>query len=318
MAYDIFISFKNLDESGVPTRDAELAKEVYDFLTSKDLGVFISTVTLEELGVSDYKKAIDDALDTASIVVAVGTSIENLNSRWVSYEWDSFYKDILNGVKPRGRVFTYVEGLLPTQLPRSLRQTQTFIHSSEALRHLYSFVVQALRQEQPATTRIPLPLEAVPHPQPSVTTAPIPRPRVFVSYAREDTPYATALSEVIVRAGFDVFSGKELVAGDDWQASIEHEIRNCAFFVPIISENTERRTEAFFRKEWYLASEISLYIASHRPFIIPIVAGKLDAPNLIPEAFQRVQWTRKEVPTVPPSLVEFFRRHAREEGLTLR
>ena len=95
-AYDVFISFKNLDERGVPTRDAQLANEVYNFLRSKGLSVFISTVTLESLGVSNYKKAIDDALDAASIMVAVGTSTENLNSEWVRYEWDGFDNDILS------------------------------------------------------------------------------------------------------------------------------------------------------------------------------------------------------------------------------
>jgi TIR domain len=84
--YDVFISFKNLDEKGVATSDAQLANEVYNFLTSKGLRVFISTVTLESLGVSNYKKAIDDALDAASIMVAVGTTTENLNSEWVRYE----------------------------------------------------------------------------------------------------------------------------------------------------------------------------------------------------------------------------------------
>ena len=145
MAYDVFISFKNLDEKGVPTRDAELANEIYSFLTSKGLRVFISTVTLESLGVSDYKKAIDDALDAASIVVAVGTSTENLDSRWVRYEWDGFYHDILNGRKPDGKLFTYIAGLRPAELPRTLRQTQTFIHSSESLGQLHRFIAQALR-----------------------------------------------------------------------------------------------------------------------------------------------------------------------------
>jgi TIR domain len=143
--YDVFISFKNTDENGVPTRDAELANEVYNFLTSKGLKVFISTATLESLGVSDYTKAINDALDTASIVVAVGTSAENLDSEWVRYEWGSFYNDILSRKKPGGQVFTYILGLRPAQLPRTLRQTQTFIHSSEALRQLHGFIVQALR-----------------------------------------------------------------------------------------------------------------------------------------------------------------------------
>ena len=143
--YDVFISFKNLDEKGVPTHDAELANEVYNFLTGKGLSVFISTVTLENLGVSNYKKAIDEALDAASIMVAVGTSTENLNSEWVRYEWDGFYNDILSGVKPGGKLFTYVAGLRPAQLPRTLRQTQTFIHSSSSLGQLHNFIIQALR-----------------------------------------------------------------------------------------------------------------------------------------------------------------------------
>lgn len=312
MTSDIFISFKNLDESGAPTRDAEIAREVYDFLTLKELSAFISTVTLERLGASDYKREIDDALDAATIVVAIGTSIENLNSGRVRYEWDSFYVDILSGIKPRGRLFAYVESLLPAQLPRTLRQTQTFVHSPEALRHLYSFVVQALRQEPSATSGTPLPLESVPHRQPAAATASKPRPRVFISSSRDDVSYARALTEVIVQSGFDVFSGNELFAGDrdDWSRAIEREIQACAFFVPIISENTEERIEAYFRREWYLASERSLRSAPDQVFILPVVIGRLETPTLIPETFQRVQWIRMDEPTVPPSLVDFFRRHA--------
>jgi hypothetical protein len=313
VAYDVFISFKNFDESGVLTRDAELAKEVYDFLTVKGLNVFISTVTLEDLGVSDYKKAIDDALDTASIVVAVGTSSKNLNSKWVRYEWDSFFADVLSGVKPGDRVFAYVEGVLPAQLPRTLRQTQTFIHCSEALQQLYSFVVQALRQDQPNAAHMQLPVEPVLHIEANVTTAPMRPPRVFVSYASEDEPYATALSEVIIQAGFEVVTGKDQrFFGADWGASIEREIRNCAFFVPNISENTERTIEGDFFREWSEASERSSHMDRDRPFIVPVKAGKLDAPTHIPETFQRINWIYMEEPTVPRPFVEFFQKHARE------
>jgi hypothetical protein len=44
---EVFISCKNLDKDGVQTRDAEIAAEVYDFLTGKGLSVFLSTSTLE-------------------------------------------------------------------------------------------------------------------------------------------------------------------------------------------------------------------------------------------------------------------------------
>jgi hypothetical protein len=78
--YDVFISFKNLDDAGRPTRDAEIATEVHRFLTSQGLRVFLSTFTLEQLGASDYKRAIDSAVDSAYVLVAIGTSGSHLNS----------------------------------------------------------------------------------------------------------------------------------------------------------------------------------------------------------------------------------------------
>jgi len=51
------------------------------------------------------------------MLVAVGTSTENLNSEWVRYEWDGFYNDILSKKKPGGKVFAYISGLRPAELP---------------------------------------------------------------------------------------------------------------------------------------------------------------------------------------------------------
>jgi TIR domain len=103
---DVFIAFKHLDEKGARTRDSKIASNVYEFLTAKGLKVFFSEVTLEDLGISAYKKAIDKALDSATVLVAIGTSRPHLDSEWVRYEWDSFYNDILTGIKPNGSVFT--------------------------------------------------------------------------------------------------------------------------------------------------------------------------------------------------------------------
>ncbi len=312
MASEVFISFKNLDAVGTPTRDASLAKEVYDSLMGKGVGVFLSTESLEQLGESDYKKAIDDALDDALIVVAVGTSLENLNASWVRYEWDSFYNDILSGVKPQGKVFTYVEGLLPTQLPRSLRQTQTFIHSPDSLQHLYRFVSQALDHSRTTPAISPLPLEAVPGPEPSPVAVHAPRSQVFLSYASEEELYAKALREAINEAGFEVVWGKApgLMSGDDWQDEIARAIGDCVFFVPIISENTESKEAAFFRNEWRVASERALTLGPDKPFIIPVWVGGLTDPELIPLDFRRITSVRMEGLTVPKEFVEFFQRHA--------
>lgn len=140
----VFISFKNLDSNGNPTRDSRLAQEVHDFLVAQGLRVFFSNVSLEKLGIAAYKRAIDGALDSAKVLIAVGTSGENLDSQWVRYEWDSFLNDILSGVKPEARLFGYVENTPISSLPRALRQSQVFEHGPGALERLFNFVANAL------------------------------------------------------------------------------------------------------------------------------------------------------------------------------
>jgi hypothetical protein len=142
--YDVFLSFKHLGPDGLPSRDAGLAREVFEYLSSNGLRVFYSTVSLEQLGVAAYKRAIDDALDSAQVLVAVGTSAENLDSQWVRYEWDSFFNDILLGRKPKGRVFSYVSGVDINSLPRTLRQNQSIAHQPGAVGLLYNFIANAL------------------------------------------------------------------------------------------------------------------------------------------------------------------------------
>lgn len=144
---EVFISFKNLDADGTPTRDSELAREIHDFLAAQGIDVFCSNVSLEKVGVAAFKKAIDEALDSARALVAVGTSAKNLDSEWVRYEWDSFFSDILTGVKPDGRVFVYVEGMQVSSLPRALRQSQVFAHGPDGFDRLYSFIASAFGRE---------------------------------------------------------------------------------------------------------------------------------------------------------------------------
>ncbi len=147
--FQVFISFKHLDESGNETPDSRLAREAYHYLTDRGLNVFLSTVSLEQLGIAAYKKAIDDALDGAHVLIAVGSSREHLESQWVRYEWDSFFNDILSGIKPEGRVFSYVEGVDLAKLPRALRQSQCIEHGPESLETLHRFVANALASHAP-------------------------------------------------------------------------------------------------------------------------------------------------------------------------
>ena len=149
---DVYLCYKNLTVEGLPTRDSEIAHDLYRFLEIRGLRVFFSPKSLEQHGVADFKMAIDDALDETSVVIAVGTTPENLQSKWVRYEWDSFFKDILTDIKPHGRVFTYTEGVAIKDLPRALRQVQCFDHGAESMENLYRYIRHALSAAPPPHT----------------------------------------------------------------------------------------------------------------------------------------------------------------------
>ena len=78
--FDIFISYKNLDVRGEQTWESQIASELHEFLSSRGLKTFCSNISLAQLGMAEYKRAIDYALDGASVLIAVGSSFENLDS----------------------------------------------------------------------------------------------------------------------------------------------------------------------------------------------------------------------------------------------
>lgn len=147
MDCDVFISYKHSDADTPNSRDYVIAHELYSFLSARNIRTFFSSTSLEGTGVGEYKRTIDDALDAARILIVVGTSVENITSQWVRYEWDGFLNDILSGFKLNGRVFAYIEGITVAQLPFALRHIQVFRHSAKSLDALYGFVASALGKE---------------------------------------------------------------------------------------------------------------------------------------------------------------------------
>ena len=143
--YDVFISCKNSDENGNLTKDSVLAEKLYQFLIKKGIKAFLSNVELEFIGTAQYAKAIDDALDASGVLVAVGCSKNNLDSRWVRYEWESFLNDIRSGVKPDAEVFVFFDDMKIYDLPRALRLQQAFCASDVAsYERIYNFIYNSL------------------------------------------------------------------------------------------------------------------------------------------------------------------------------
>jgi hypothetical protein len=74
-------------------------------------------------------------------------------------------------------------------------------------------------------------------------------------YASQDAEAARRISEALRAAGIVVwFDQSELRGGDVWDASIRKKIKECALFVPVISANTESRSEGSFRRAFRAVS----------------------------------------------------------------
>ena len=94
--YDIFICYKETDYKGDRTIDSVRAQDIYDAFTLKGYRVFFSRITLEDkLGV-EYEPYIFAALNSAKIMLVVGTDYEHFNAVWVKNEWSRFIKLMLS------------------------------------------------------------------------------------------------------------------------------------------------------------------------------------------------------------------------------
>jgi len=121
-----------------------------------------------------------------------------------------------------------------------------------------------------------------------------PPPSVFLSYASEDRAAARSIRDVLVNAGLEVwYDENELGGGDAWDQKIRRQIRECDYFMPVISAQTQARHEGYFRREWRLAVDRTLDMADGHLFLIPVVLDDTsEASARVPEPFVLVQWTR--------------------------
>ena len=88
--FDVFICYKETAEDGQRTKDSVLAQDMYDALTAKGYKVFFSRITLEDKLGQEYEPYIFAALNSARVMLAVGTKYEYFNAVWVKNEWSRF------------------------------------------------------------------------------------------------------------------------------------------------------------------------------------------------------------------------------------
>jgi hypothetical protein len=132
---------------------------------------------------------------------------------------------------------------------------------------------------------------------------------VFISYAREDLAAVQRLKGALDAAGVATwFDMERLESGDDYDRKIQKNIARCSYFIPVISAATERRLEAYFRREWNYALDRTRNMADDALFILPVAIDATDARNArVPDKFKAVHITQVPGGVPAPEFVQRLR-----------
>ncbi|HET9975818.1 MAG TPA: toll/interleukin-1 receptor domain-containing protein, partial [Burkholderiaceae bacterium] len=137
----------------------------------------------------------------------------------------------------------------------------------------------------------------------------MPERAVFISYTREDLPAVQKLKAGLDAAGVTTwFDLERLESGDDYNRKILRNIQRCSFFIPVISATTQRRHEAYFRREWSYASDRARNMADAALFVLPVCIDETPrAEVLVPENFRSLHLARLHDGQVTPEFAARLR-----------
>jgi tetratricopeptide (TPR) repeat protein len=88
--YDVFICYKETADGGSRTKDSTLAQDIYYELTNGGYRVFFAKITLEDKLGQEYEPYIFSALNSAKVMLVIGTRKEYFEAVWVKNEWSRY------------------------------------------------------------------------------------------------------------------------------------------------------------------------------------------------------------------------------------
>jgi hypothetical protein len=132
---------------------------------------------------------------------------------------------------------------------------------------------------------------------------------VFISYSREDLPAVQQIKAGLEAAGVTTwFDMDRLEGGDDYDRKIQRNIARCSYFIPVVSANTQRRLEGYFRREWSYAMDRVRNMADGALFILPVtIDGTTAADALVPDKFKALHFSQLPGGRVPEEFAQRLR-----------
>ena len=120
--YDVFICYKETDDkTKAKTKDSVYAFDIYNALEKEGLRVFFSKVTLKNKPGIEYEPYIFGALQTAKVMIVVGTEQVYFNAPWVKNEWSRFKR--LMADDPSKVLMTAYADIDLMDIPRELQES---------------------------------------------------------------------------------------------------------------------------------------------------------------------------------------------------
>jgi hypothetical protein len=136
---------------------------------------------------------------------------------------------------------------------------------------------------------------------------------IFISYAREDLAAVQQIKAGLEAVGITTwFDMDRLEAGDDYDRKIQRNIARCSYFIPVVSANSQRRTEGYFRREWSYAIDRARNMADGALFILPVTIDATTAGEaLVPDKFRALHFNHLPGGLVPAELAQRLRDYIR-------
>jgi hypothetical protein len=112
-----------------------------------------------------------------------------------------------------------------------------------------------------------------------------PRPRVFLSYAREDSDLAARLYDALLKSHFEPWLDTEsLIGGDEWDRRIQDELEATDFTLVLYTPALCRKADSYVNKEIALARSRALSVRGS--FLIPLRTADIALEDRVRELGQ--------------------------------
>lgn len=188
--FDVFLCYKETDANGRRTPDSVLAGDLYRELTQEGFRVFFARVTLEDKLGTAYEPYIFSALQSARVMVVLGTRPDHFNAVWVKNEWSRYLSLIRGGAKKT--LIPAYRDMDPYDLPEEFSHLQALdMGRLGFMQDLVHGIRKLTGAPQPMAGSAPQPAapQAAPQAAPVPTAAPLLR-RAFLFL--EDGDWASA------------------------------------------------------------------------------------------------------------------------------